>query len=46
MWIVFLTCETASLYVTWSSVGDCLGSFLAVEADLTDADTVCIESFG
>lgn len=46
MWIVFLTCETASLYVTWSNVGDCLGSFLAVEADLTDADTVCIESFG
>lgn len=42
----FLTCETASLYVTWSSVGDCLGSFLAVEADLTDTDTVCIESFG
>lgn len=31
----FLTCETASLYVTWSSVGDCLGLFLAVEADLT-----------
>lgn len=42
----FLTCETATLYVTWSSVGDCRRSFLAVEADLTDTDTVCMNRLG